>query len=143
MSSRWLESLQRDRTGDLSLFSSVAGTRRSRIEHGQGSREGVGATEFCVWTEIHLWWTALWAGALSWCRIQLPERQSSGRHKEFYMELKVNTSVFTDNLKQLIIIIIIIIIIIEFLTSLLWLGNIHLSCDAVINRIRLGVLFVV
>ena len=38
----------------------------------------------------------------------------------------------------LIIIIIIIIIIIEFLTSQLWLGNIHLSWDVVINRIRLG-----
>jgi len=35
-------------------------------------------------------------------------------------------------------IIIIIIIIIEFLTSQLWLGNIHLSWDVVINRIRLG-----
>jgi len=32
----------------------------------------------------------------------------------------------------------IIIIIIEFFTSQLWLGNIHLSWDAVINRIRLG-----
>jgi len=31
-----------------------------------------------------------------------------------------------------------IIIIIEFLTSQLWLGNIHLSWDIVINRIRLG-----
>ena len=39
---------------------------------------------------------------------------------------------------QLNIIIIIIIIIIEFLTSQLWLGNIHLSWDVVINRIRLG-----
>ena len=44
----------------------------------------------------------------------------------------------------IIIIIIIIIlfffffIIIEFLTSQLWLGNIHLSLDVVINRIRLG-----
>ena len=37
-----------------------------------------------------------------------------------------------------ITIIIIIIIIIEFLTSQLWLGNIHLSLDVVINRIRLG-----
>jgi len=35
------------------------------------------------------------------------------------------------------IIIIIIIIIIEFLTSQLWLENIHLSWDVVINRIRL------
>jgi len=32
----------------------------------------------------------------------------------------------------------IIIIIIEFFTSQLWLGNIHLSWDIVINRIRLG-----
>ena len=30
------------------------------------------------------------------------------------------------------------IVIIEFLTSQLWLGNIHLSWDVVINRIRLG-----
>jgi hypothetical protein len=35
------------------------------------------------------------------------------------------------------IIIIIIIIIIEFLTSQLWLGNIHLSWDVVNNQIRL------
>jgi len=35
-------------------------------------------------------------------------------------------------------IIIIIISIPEFLTSQLWLGNIHLSWDVVINRIRLG-----
>ena len=33
---------------------------------------------------------------------------------------------------------IVIIIITEFLNSLFWLGNIHLSWDAVINRIRLG-----
>ena len=38
----------------------------------------------------------------------------------------------------MIIIIITIIITIEFLTSQLWLGNIHLSWDVVINRIRLG-----
>jgi len=37
-----------------------------------------------------------------------------------------------------IIIIIIIIIIIEFLTSQLWLGNIHLSWDVIMNRIRVG-----
>ena len=37
-----------------------------------------------------------------------------------------------------LIIIIIIIIIIEFLTSQLWLGNIHPSWNVVINRIRLG-----
>jgi len=36
------------------------------------------------------------------------------------------------------IIIIIIIIITEFLTSQLWLGNIHLSWDAAINSITLG-----
>jgi len=35
-------------------------------------------------------------------------------------------------------VVIIIIIIIEFLTSQLWLGNIHLSWDVVINRIRLS-----
>ena len=35
------------------------------------------------------------------------------------------------------IIIIIVVIIIEFLTSQLWLGNIHLSWDVEINRIRL------
>ena len=39
---------------------------------------------------------------------------------------------------SIIIIIIIVIIIIEFLTSQLWLGNIHLSWDVVIIRIRLG-----
>jgi len=37
-----------------------------------------------------------------------------------------------------IIIIIIIIIIVEFLTSQLWLGNIHISWDVVISRIELG-----
>ena len=39
---------------------------------------------------------------------------------------------------QLNIIIIIIIIIIEFFTSQLWQGNIHLSWNVVINGIRLG-----
>jgi hypothetical protein len=39
------------------------------------------------------------------------------------------------------IIIIIVIIIIEFLTSQLWLGNIHVSWDLVINRIRLGLIY--
>ena len=38
----------------------------------------------------------------------------------------------------IIIIIIIIIIIVEFLTSQRWMGNIHLSWDAVIKRIILG-----
>ena len=41
-------------------------------------------------------------------------------------------------LTYFIIIITIIIIIIEFLTSHLWLGNIHISWVAVINRISLG-----
>ena len=40
--------------------------------------------------------------------------------------------------QDIIIIIIIIVIVIEFLTAQLWLGNIHLSWDVVINRIRLG-----
>ena len=34
----WLESLQRNRIGNLSLFSSVAGTRRRHTEQGQGIR---------------------------------------------------------------------------------------------------------
>jgi len=38
----------------------------------------------------------------------------------------------------IIIIIIVVVVVIEFLTSQLWLGNIHLSWDVVINRIRLG-----
>ena len=38
----------------------------------------------------------------------------------------------------IIIIIIINIIIIKFLTSQIWLGNIHLSWDVVISKIRLG-----
>jgi len=54
VSSRWLEALQRNRIGDLSLFFSVAATKRSLTEQGQGSREGVGATEFCVSPEILL-----------------------------------------------------------------------------------------
>jgi len=37
-----------------------------------------------------------------------------------------------------VIIIIIIIIIVDFLISQLWMGNIHLSWDVVVNRIRLG-----
>jgi len=41
-------------------------------------------------------------------------------------------------MKEMMMMIIIIIIIIEFLTSQLWLGNIHLSWDVVMNRIRLG-----
>jgi len=36
------------------------------------------------------------------------------------------------------VVFIIIVIIIEFFTSQLWLGNIHLSWDEVINGIRLG-----
>ena len=38
----------------------------------------------------------------------------------------------------LLLLLLIFIITIEFLTSQLWLGNIHLSWDVVINRIRLG-----
>ena len=38
----------------------------------------------------------------------------------------------------IIVIIIIFIIIIDFLISQIWLGNIHLSWDVVINRIMLG-----
>jgi len=44
----------------------------------------------------------------------------------------------TEKVALSFIIIIIIIIIIEFPTSQLWLGNINLSWDVVINRIRLG-----
>jgi len=42
------------------------------------------------------------------------------------------------NKLDIFIIIIIIIIIIECLTSQLWLVNIHVSWDEIINRIRLG-----
>ena len=35
-------------------------------------------------------------------------------------------------------IIVVVAVVIEFLTSQLWLGNIHLSWDVVINRIRLS-----
>jgi len=38
----------------------------------------------------------------------------------------------------IIIIAVVVIVCIEFLTSQLWLENIHLSWDAVINRIRFG-----
>ena len=38
----------------------------------------------------------------------------------------------------IIIVVIIIIIIIKFLISQLWLCNIHLSCDVVMNKIRLS-----
>jgi len=48
------------------------------------------------------------------------------------MDMVVLIKAGTSNMK------IIIIIIITFLTSRLWLGNNHLSWDAVINRIRLG-----
>jgi hypothetical protein len=37
----------------LHCFLQLAGTRRSRTQQGQGSREGVGATECCVSPEIH------------------------------------------------------------------------------------------
>ena len=47
-------------------------------------------------------------------------------------------ALYKINIKIIKLIIIIIIIIIEFLTSQLWLGNIHLSWDVVINRVRLG-----
>ena len=55
------------------------------------------------------------------------------------MEFEKIMQILWQNFKHiLIIIIIIIIIVIEFLTSQLWLGNIHLSWDVVINGIRLG-----
>ena len=44
----------------------------------------------------------------------------------------------TTQLQLINIIIIIIIIIIEFFSSQLWLGNIHLYWDVVINRFMLG-----
>ena len=56
--------------------------------------------------------------------------------------LVVTLSSREDKLSQflpnIIIIITIILINIEFFTSQLWLENIHLSWDVVINRIRLG-----
>jgi len=39
----WLEYLERNRISDLSLFSSVVGTRRSHTEQGQGSKGGCGS----------------------------------------------------------------------------------------------------
>ena len=44
----------------------------------------------------------------------------------------------SDFIIIIITIITIIIFVVEFLTFQLWLGNIHLSWDVVINRIRLG-----
>ena len=38
----------------------------------------------------------------------------------------------------LLLLLLILLLLSEFLTSQLWLGNIHLCWDAVINRIRLG-----
>ena len=59
--------------------------------------------------------------------------------KKFIYLIRVHLTWNTLNGPCYIIIIIIIIIIsIEFLTSQLWLGNIHLSWDVVINRIRFG-----
>jgi len=43
-----------------------------------------------------------------------------------------------NNFCHVIIVIIVVIIIIEFLTSQHCLGNIHLTWDVVINRIKLG-----
>ena len=37
-----------------------------------------------------------------------------------------------------VVVVVVIIVIVEFLTSQLWMGNIHLSWGVVINRIRLG-----
>jgi len=51
------------------------------------------------------------------------------------MEFEKIMQILWQNFKHILIIII---IIIEFLTSQLWLGNIHLSWDVVINGIRLG-----
>jgi len=51
---------------------------------------------------------------------------------------RVQSLMFMMMTMMMMMIIIIIIIIIEFLNSQLWLGNIHLSWDVVINRIRLG-----
>ena len=84
VSSRWLESFQRNRIGDLSLFSSVAGTRRSRMEQGQGRREGVGVTKGCVLPEIHLWWQPCgqghFHGAGSNCRSATSRGEAMSAH---------------------------------------------------------------
>jgi hypothetical protein len=58
--------------------------------------------------------------------------------KKLTVPQPVNKHSFNNNNNNNIIIIIIIIIIIEFLTSQVYLGNIHLTCDSVINTIRLG-----
>jgi len=63
------------------------------------------------------------------CRVK--SRYYSTRRK---VRLRCRTSIII----VVVIIIIIIIIIIEFLTSQLWLGNIHLSRDVVICKTRLG-----
>ena len=49
-----------------------------------------------------------------------------------------NTIIKILLLLLLLLLLIIIIIIIEYLTSQLWLGNIHISWDVVINRIKLN-----
>jgi len=52
--------------------------------------------------------------------------------------VKLPNTKFHENTSMNYFIIIIIIIIIEFFNSQLWLGNMHLSWDVAINRIRLG-----
>ena len=37
----------------------------------------------------------------------------------------------------IIVVVVVVVVVVEFLTSQLWQGNIHVSWDAVINRIRL------
>ena len=64
------------------------------------------------------------------------------KHVEFYSKNKFEKLVhlvgFVIRIRTIIDTAIFIIIIIEFLTSQLWLGNIHLSWDAAINSIGLG-----
>jgi len=39
--------------------------------------------------------------------------------------------------------VVVVVVVVEFLTSQLWLGNIDLSWDVVINRIRLGGIIII
>jgi len=87
-----------------------------------------------VYVGVTLWFG--WGGVVSVCRL---------KHYSLYSTVQKLLIIRADIRSFYIVIIIIIIIIfsffvivVEFLTSQLWLGNIHISWDVVISDIRLN-----
>jgi len=55
-----------------------------------------------------------------------------------YVPKEYSVAAILLSLFVVLIIIIVVVVVVEFLTSQLWLGNIHLFRDVIINMIRLG-----